>query len=116
MNQDEQLPPNPPPIKPQDFDSDLGSLPPLSPRSEATHAGYGEISDLTSDAMERSALAEFFEALKPKATWSILRVTTVVFVFSFVSSVLFTSAILLGIIEIHPAAIKGFLRTLVGKN
>jgi hypothetical protein len=115
MNQDDQLPPHPPPIKPQNFDADLSHLPPLSPRSEGLN-GYGEISDLSSDAMERSSLAEFFEALKPRSTWSILQITIAVLILSFVSSVLFTSAILAGFIEIHPAAIKSFLRTLVGKS
>jgi hypothetical protein len=39
-----------------------------------------------------------------------------IFVGSFVLSVLFTAAILAGKIEIQPSAIKAFVRSILGKN
>lgn len=116
MSQDDQLPPRPTLIKPKEFDTAADGLPPLSPRSTIHEGGYADVSDLQSDNMDRSSLSKFFDSLKPDQTWTPLKLITVIFIFSFLFSILFTSAILAGFIEIHPGAIKGFLKALIGKS
>ena len=116
MTQDDQLPPRPNLIKPNEFGSDVDGLPALSPRSQAQGAAPADISDLQSDAMDRLALSKFFDSLRPSHTWSPLKTIAVIFFCSFIFSVLFTSAVLAGFIEINPGVIKSFLKTLVGKS
>jgi hypothetical protein len=48
--------------------------------------------------------------------WTTGRVVMIIFIGSFILGVLFTSAVLAGLIEIHPSAIKSFLKSLVGKG
>jgi hypothetical protein len=121
MNQDDQLPPSPTKIRPKDFDTDLSTLPPLTARAEgsdvmtlSSHSEYH--GSLDSDPMEQSSLAKFFERIAPASGWTPQLVITAIFVGSFILSVLFTSAILAGIIEIHPAVIKGFFKSILGKS
>lgn len=116
MSQDDQLPPRPTMLKPKEFDSDGNGLPPLSPKSLSHEEGLADVSDLQSDAMDRLSLSKFFESLKPDQSWTPLKLIAVIFVSSFLFSVLFTSAILAGFIEINPGAIKSFLKALVGKS
>jgi len=121
MNQDDQLPPNPPKIRPKDFDTDLSTLPPLTAQAEGGEVNpYSATSDyrgsLNSDPMEQGSLSKFFERFAPASGWTPQLVITAIFIGSFILSVLFTSAILAGIIEIHPAAIKGFFKSILGKS
>lgn len=116
MSQDDQLPPRPTMLKPKGFDSAGDGLPPLSPHSTIHDGSYSDVSDLQSDDMDRLSLSKFFDSLKPYQNWTPLKLIAVIFIFSFLFSILFTSAILAGFIEIHPGAIKGFLKALMGKT
>jgi hypothetical protein len=116
MSQDDQLPPRPTMLKPKGFDSTTEGLPPLSPHSTIHEGKHSDVSDLQSDDMDRSSLSKFFDSLKPDQTWAPLKLIAVIFIFSFLFSILFTSAILAGFIEIHPGAIKGFLKAFIGKT
>lgn len=116
MNQDDQLPPEPTHIKPRVLKADEQGLPPLSPRSLVDVSARSDLEDLQSDQMGRSSLSRFFDRLRPSASWTPLKLILVLFICSFIFSILFTSAILAGFIEIHPGAIKSFLKALVGKS
>jgi hypothetical protein len=116
MSQDDQLPPRPTMLKPKGFDSVTEGLPPLSPHSTIHEGKYSDVSDLQSDDMDRLSLSKFFDSLKPDQAWTPLKLIAVIFIFSFLFSILFTSAILAGLIEIHPGAIKGFLKAFIGKT
>ncbi len=115
MSQDDSLPPHPTQIRPKDQDRDTSSLPPISLAPESENS-TSEISSLQSDPMDRVSLSKFFDHLRPSSSWSTGRALLVIFIGSFLFSVLFTSAILAGIIEVHPAAIKSFFKSMFGNG
>jgi hypothetical protein len=116
MSQDDRLPPHPTQIRPKEQDRDASSLPPISVATEFDNATGSEISSLQSDPMDRASLSRFFDHLRPASNWSTGKAILVIFLGSFLFSVLFTSAILAGIIEVHPAAIKSFLKSMFGNG
>lgn len=116
MNQDDKLPPRPAANNQSEFASNANSLPPLSPRDEVDRSRNDGISDLQSDSMTGTSLSRLFDRFKPSETLTPLKLMGLIFVASFILSIMFTSAILAGLIEIHPSAIKNALKTLVGKG
>lgn len=116
MSQDDRLPPQPNQIKPRERERDPGLLPPISVATEFDDATGSEISSLQSDPMDRVSLSRFFDHLRPSSNWSTGKAILVIFLGSFLFSVLFTSAILAGIIEVHPAAIKSFFKSIFGNG
>jgi len=116
MNQDEGLPPRPSLIKPKDYNPGTDTLPPLTARTEGVDFENSGHSSLESDAMDRGALSAFFDKLKYTNSWTTKKIIALIFIGSFIFSVLFTSSILAGIIEIHPASVKKFFKTLMGKS
>lgn len=116
MNQDDRLPPRPSANSQSEFALNANSLPPLSPRDDGDLSRHDAISDLQSDSMTGTSLSRLFERFKPSQTWTPLKLMGLIFVASFILSIMFTSAILAGLIEIHPSAIKNALKTLVGKG
>lgn len=116
MHPDDRLPPRPNVGNSNEFASNADSLPPLSPRDDLERGSYDDISDLRSDAMSGTSLSRFFDRFKPSQNLTPLKFIGLLFTLSFIFSVMFTSAILAGIIEIHPSAIKNILKTLVGKG
>ncbi len=98
MKTNDQLPPNPRQMNPREFSPIASTLPPL---------------DLTADAsrMSSSSHPEHHDG-----GWTPAMAIAIIFVGSFIIGVLFTSSILAGYIEIQPAVIKGFIKSLLGKG
>ncbi len=116
MSQDDRLPPHPTQIRPKEQDRDASSLPPISVVTDFDSAPGSEMSSLQSDPMDRVSLSNFFDHLRPSSSWSTGKTILVIFLGSFLFSVLFTSAILAGIIEVHPAVIKSFFKSIFGSG
>lgn len=99
MRQIDQLPPNP------SSQATSGSRPPAG----------STLPPLDSDMLELEEMSGRRRA-GPRLGWSPTMTVVAIFVGSFIAGVLFTSGILAGIIEIQPAVIKGFIKTILGKN
>lgn len=100
MQQDDQLPPNPQGHQTRSFRNDGSGLPPFE-----------------SDMMElEGKLGRRFAKKLSFFEWTPTMVIVAIFVGSFITGILFTSAILTGMIEIQPSVIKGFLKSILGKS
>lgn len=100
MPQDTRLPPDPKSDLTIGLNHDASSLPPFD-------------SDMLE--MERKLGPKFGRGFF-RNDWSNRQIILAIFVGSFLLGVLFTSAILAGLIEIHPAAIKGFFKSIFSKG
>jgi hypothetical protein len=100
MQQDNQLPPDPQVSLAAGPRHDSSSLPPFD-----------------SDMMEiEKKLGRKFNRGLFKGEWTTGQIIALIFIGSFIAGVLFTSSILAGVIEIHPSAIKAFIKSLLGKG
>lgn len=100
MHQDDQLPPNPQENQKRIYRPVESTLPPFD-----------------TDMMElEEKQGRRFSRLFSLSGWSPTMAIGTIFIGSFLIGVFFTSAILSGLIEIHPAAIKGFFKTIFGKS
>jgi hypothetical protein len=61
-------------------------------------------------------LSQFKLTIGQPSAWSPRLAVAIIFFGSFIAAVLFTSLVLAGIIEIQPQAIKGFFKSIMGKN
>lgn len=100
MQEDTRLPPDPKGDLTLGLSQDASSLPPFD-------------SDMME--MERKLGPKFGRGLF-RFQWTNGQIILIIFVGSFLAGALFTSAILAGIIEIHPSAIKAFIKSILGKG
>ena len=100
MHQDTRLPPDPKGDVTMGLNHDSTSLPPFD-----------------SDMLEmEKKLGRKFGRVFFQPHWTTKQVILIIFIGSFLLGALFTSAILAGIIEIHPSAIKSFFKSLLGRG
>jgi hypothetical protein len=109
MSEDNRLPPTPSGRLPRSLDP-RGFSPDASEFSnvEPKHREFPTMEENHRSTMTGSRRSKNF--LTPKIAIALI------FFGAFIFSVLFTSAILSGLIEIQPAAIKLFFRSIFGKN
>ncbi len=100
MHQDTRLPPDPKGDLSMELRHDSTSLPPFD-------------SDMLE--MEKKLGRKFGRGLF-RTQWTTPQLIAIIFIASFLMGVIFTSAILAGIIEIHPSAIKSFFKSLMGQG
>lgn len=100
MQKDDRLPPDPQGNLTMDLHNDSSTLPPFD-----------------SDMMEiEKSLSRKFGRGLFRGEWTTAQIITIIFIGSFIAGVLFTSSILAGVIEIHPSAVKAFIKSLLGKG